>query len=132
MVDDATNYGVKISLPPLGKTQVVLRIEQLLFRKRHEIEFQEYPCCPICNRFQKLHQVQKTQYCRILQFSHPGRIYLYESGAVVGLIVWLGIERSQFPKRTGLKDFGLVDLPFPLRPINPILSLGFTCKEAFS
>jgi len=41
-----------------------------------------------------------------------------ETGAVVGLVVWLGVERSQFPKRTGLKDFGLVDLPFPLRKIS--------------
>jgi len=32
-----------------------------------------------------------------------------ETGAVVGLVVWLGVERSQFPKRTGLKDFGLVE-----------------------
>ncbi|RJQ50263.1 MAG: ATP-binding protein [Desulfobacteraceae bacterium] len=41
-----------------------------------------------------------------------------ETGALVGLVVWLGVERSQFPKRTGLKDFGLVDLPFPLRKIS--------------
>lgn len=41
-----------------------------------------------------------------------------ENGAVVGLVVWLGVERAQFPKRTGLKDFGLVDLPFPLRKIS--------------
>lgn len=41
-----------------------------------------------------------------------------ETGAVVGLVVWLGVERSQFPKRMGLKDFGLVDLPFPLRKIS--------------
>ncbi len=41
-----------------------------------------------------------------------------EMGAIVGLVVWLGVERSQFPKRTGLKDFGLVDLPFPLRKIS--------------
>lgn len=40
-----------------------------------------------------------------------------ESGAVVGLIVWLGVERSQFPRRTGLKDFGVIDLPFPLRRV---------------
>lgn len=40
-----------------------------------------------------------------------------EFGAVVGLVVWLGVERSQFPKRTGLKDFGLIDLPFPMRKI---------------
>ena len=41
-----------------------------------------------------------------------------ETGAVVGLVVWLGVERSQFPKRTGLKDFGLIDLPFPLRKVS--------------
>ena len=41
-----------------------------------------------------------------------------ETGAVVGLVTWLGIERSPFPRRTGLKDFGLVDLPFPLRKIS--------------
>jgi DNA helicase HerA-like ATPase len=40
-----------------------------------------------------------------------------ESGAVVGLIVWLGVERSSFPKRIGMKDFGLIDLPFPLRKV---------------
>lgn len=41
-----------------------------------------------------------------------------EGGAVVGLVVWLGIERSAFPKRIGLKDFGLIDLPFPVRKIS--------------
>lgn len=38
-----------------------------------------------------------------------------ESGVVVGTVVWLGVERSAYPKRQGLKDFGLIDLPFPLR-----------------
>jgi DNA helicase HerA-like ATPase len=38
-----------------------------------------------------------------------------ESGALVGVVIWLGIEHSSFPKRPGMKDFGLVDLPFPLR-----------------
>jgi DNA helicase HerA-like ATPase len=41
-----------------------------------------------------------------------------ESGAVVGLITWLGVERSAFPKRVGLKDYGLIDLPFPLRKMS--------------
>jgi hypothetical protein len=36
-----------------------------------------------------------------------------ESGALVGIVVWLGVEHSSYPKRPGLKDFGLVDLPFP-------------------
>lgn len=38
-----------------------------------------------------------------------------ETGAVVGVVVWLGVERSAYPKRYGFKDFGLIDLPFPLR-----------------
>jgi len=43
-----------------------------------------------------------------------------EIGAVVGMIAWVGIERSAHPKRSGLKDFGLVDLPFPLRKVSLI------------
>jgi DNA helicase HerA-like ATPase len=38
-----------------------------------------------------------------------------QGGAVVGQVTWIGVEKSPFPKRKGLKDFGLVDLPFPLR-----------------
>jgi DNA helicase HerA-like ATPase len=34
---------------------------------------------------------------------------------VVGQIEWLTIEKSAFPKRRGMQDFGLVDLPYPLR-----------------
>lgn len=41
-----------------------------------------------------------------------------ESGSIVGLVVYLGVERSPFPRRTGLKDFGLIDLPFPLRRLH--------------
>lgn len=41
-----------------------------------------------------------------------------ESGATVAYITWMGIERSPYPKRTGLKDFGLIDLPFPLRKMS--------------
>lgn len=50
-----------------------------------------------------------------------------ESGAVVGIVVWLGVERSAYPKRQGLKDFGLIDLPFPLRKmcLCPIGTLFF-------
>jgi len=36
-------------------------------------------------------------------------------GAMVGIITWLGVERSPFPKRSGFKDFGLIDLPYPHR-----------------
>jgi len=48
-----------------------------------------------------------------------------ESGATVAYISWIGIERSPFPKRSGLKDFGLIDLPFPLRKmlVSPVGTL---------
>lgn len=36
-----------------------------------------------------------------------------ESGALVGIISWIGIEYSPYPKRKGYKDFDLIDLPFP-------------------
>lgn len=52
-----------------------------------------------------------------------------ETGSVVGLVTWLGVEHSAFPKRTGLKDFGLIDLPFPQRklsltPVGTLLRSG--------
>jgi uncharacterized protein len=46
-----------------------------------------------------------------------------EVGALVGVVSWLGVERSPYPKRTGLRDFGLIDLPFPLRKMS-IVPLG--------
>src|SRR5579864_1472196 len=38
-----------------------------------------------------------------------------ESGATVGLITSVRVERLPYPKRKGMRDFGLVDLPFPAR-----------------
>jgi DNA helicase HerA-like ATPase len=48
-----------------------------------------------------------------------------ETGALVGLVSWLGVERASYPKRPGLRDFGLVDLPFPVRKmsVNPVGTL---------
>ena len=45
-----------------------------------------------------------------------------EEGYVVGQIEWITVEKSPYPKRQGLGDFGLVDLPFPLRKmsVNPL------------
>ncbi|MBW2570713.1 MAG: DUF87 domain-containing protein, partial [Deltaproteobacteria bacterium] len=45
-----------------------------------------------------------------------------ESGYIVAQVEWIAIERSPFPKRKGFHDFGLVDLPFPLRKMraNPL------------
>lgn len=41
---------------------------------------------------------------------------------LVGQVEWLTVERSPFPKRRGMQDFGLVDLPYPLRRLrlNPL------------
>lgn len=41
-----------------------------------------------------------------------------EAGALIGIITWIGIEYSAYPKRRGYKDFDLVDLPFPLRKLS--------------
>lgn len=41
-----------------------------------------------------------------------------EDGALIGMISWIGIEYSNYPKRKGYKDFDLVDLPFPLRKLS--------------
>jgi hypothetical protein len=48
-----------------------------------------------------------------------------EAGSLVGLVTWLGVERAAYPKRTGMRDFGLVDLPFPQRKmsLNPVGTL---------
>lgn len=48
-----------------------------------------------------------------------------DEGFMVGQVSWLTVENSAYPKRTGLKDFGLVDLPFPLRKmeLNPLGTL---------
>lgn len=40
-----------------------------------------------------------------------------ESGFIVGRIGWLSIEPSPYPKRKGMKDFGILDLPFPSRKL---------------
>lgn len=44
---------------------------------------------------------------------------------LVGQIEWITVEHSTFPKRRGMQDFGLVDLPYPLRKLrlNPLGTL---------
>lgn len=48
-----------------------------------------------------------------------------DDGYLVGQIEWLTVERSPFPKRRGMQDFGLIDLPYPLRKmsLNPLGTL---------
>lgn len=46
-----------------------------------------------------------------------------DNGFLVARIEWITIERSQYPKRKGLQDFGVIDLPFPLRKMS-LMPLG--------
>lgn len=48
-----------------------------------------------------------------------------DDGYLVGQIEWITVERSAFPKRRGMQDFGLVDLPYPIRKLclNPLGTL---------
>lgn len=57
-----------------------------------------------------------------------------EAGATVAYITWIGIERSPYPKRSGFKDFGLIDLPFPLRKmhVSPVGTLTSRRNRASS
>lgn len=45
-----------------------------------------------------------------------------DEGHLVAQVEWITIERSQYPKRKGMQDFGLIDLPYPLRKmsLNPL------------
>lgn len=51
-----------------------------------------------------------------------------DEGYMVGQVEWLTIERSTYPKRRGMQDFGLVDLPYPSRKmsLNPLGTLRKT------
>ncbi len=51
-----------------------------------------------------------------------------DQGYLVAQVEWITIERSQYPKRKGMQDFGLVDLPYPLRKmsLNPLGCLFYT------
>lgn len=48
-----------------------------------------------------------------------------DNGFLVAQIEWITIERSQYPKRKGIQDFGIIDLPYPLRKmsLNPLGTL---------
>ena len=51
-----------------------------------------------------------------------------DTGFLVGQVQWITIENSQYPKRKGLQDFGLIDLPFPLRKLS-LSPLGMLYKN---
>lgn len=52
-------------------------------------------------------------------------------GFVVGQVSWITIQRSPYPKRSGFQDFGLIDLPFPLRrmELQPVGTLCATDND---
>ncbi|MBC3933749.1 ATP-binding protein [Undibacterium sp. CY7W] len=54
-----------------------------------------------------------------------------DDGHLVAQVEWITIERSQYPKRKGMQDFGLVDLPYPLRKmsLNPLGVLAYESKD---
>lgn len=54
-------------------------------------------------------------------------LILNDQGHLVAQVEWITIERSQYPKRKGMQDFGLVDLPYPLRKmsLNPLGVLSY-------
>lgn len=52
-----------------------------------------------------------------------------EGGYLVSQIEWITIERSQFPKRRGMQDFGILDLPYPLRKMS-VIPLGILKENA--
>ena len=49
-------------------------------------------------------------------------------GFVVGQVSWITIECSPYPKRSGFQDFGLIDLPFPLRKME-LQPVGTLCAK---
>lgn len=55
-----------------------------------------------------------------------------DQGHLVAQVEWITVERSQYPKRKGMQDFGLVDLPYPLRKVslNPLGCLIYEGEEA--
>ena len=52
-----------------------------------------------------------------------------EAGYIVSQIEWIAIERSSFPKRKGYQDYGLIDLPFPIRKMK-VAPLGILKTES--
>ncbi|GAB3333641.1 ATP-binding protein [Marivirga atlantica] len=56
-----------------------------------------------------------------------------EGGHIVCQVEWINIERSPFPKRKGYQDYGLIDLPFPIRKMKvaPLGILKMDAEEKF-
>lgn len=57
-----------------------------------------------------------------------------EGGSIVCQVEWIAVERSPFPKRKGYQDYGLIDLPFPIRKMKlaPLGILNMPTKDIFN
>ena len=55
-----------------------------------------------------------------------------DNGYLVAQVEWITIEHSQYPKRKGMQDFGLIDLPYPLRKmsLNPLGCLSYESNRS--
>lgn len=54
-----------------------------------------------------------------------------DDGSVVGIIHSIGIVPSDYPKRPGMRDYGLIDLPFPTRRLG-VTPLGVLRMSGYS
>lgn len=54
-----------------------------------------------------------------------------EGGFTVGQIEWITVERTPHPQRKGARDFGLVDVPYPMRKLSlsPVGVLALTVSS---
>ncbi|MCW4354166.1 ATP-binding protein [Hoyosella sp. YIM 151337] len=62
-----------------------------------------------------------------------GYVLVPSDGAfAVGQVEWITVERSQYPKRKGMQDFGLIDVPYPLRKmsLNPVGQLSLLATQS--
>lgn len=55
-------------------------------------------------------------------------LVLVDDRLLVGQVQWLTVEHSPFPKRRGLRDFGLIDLPSPKRRLS-LSPLGLLAED---
>src|SRR4051794_28955358 len=54
-----------------------------------------------------------------------------DDGSVVGVVHSVGIVPADYPKRPGLRDYGLIDLPFPARRLG-VTPLGILRLQSYS
>ena len=56
-----------------------------------------------------------------------------DNGYLVAQVEWITIEHSKYPMRKGMQDFGLIDLPYPLRKmsLNPLGGLSQESSEHY-